>query len=120
MLTPIQIARVCHEVNRAYCRAIGDDSQPPWEQASDWQRSSCEIGVKEHLDVGLTPEQSHEIWMEDKRRAGWVYGPVKDPDRKEHPCIVPYAQLPQEQQVKDHLFAAVVRALAVVGEEGNT
>jgi hypothetical protein len=28
-----------------------------------------------------------------------------------HPCLVPYAQLPAEQQRKDALFQAVVAAL---------
>lgn len=33
-----KIARVCHEVNRAYCQALGDNSQPAWEDAPAWQR----------------------------------------------------------------------------------
>ena len=32
-MTEQEIARVCHEVNRAYCQAIGDNSQPTWEDA---------------------------------------------------------------------------------------
>lgn len=43
---------------------------------------------------------------------GWEYGPVKDPEAKEHPCLVPFSDLPREQQAKDFLFRAVVRALA--------
>lgn len=34
-LTALQIAQVCHEVNRAYCQALGDDSQPAWDDAPD-------------------------------------------------------------------------------------
>jgi hypothetical protein len=30
-LTIIGIARLAHEVNRAYCQSIGDDSQPAWK-----------------------------------------------------------------------------------------
>lgn len=41
-----QIARVCHEVNRAYCQALGDDSQPAWEDAPQWQRDSALLGVQ--------------------------------------------------------------------------
>jgi hypothetical protein len=41
-----------------------------------------------------------------------VYGEVKDAEKKTHPCIVPYKDLPPEQQAKDHLFKAVVSALA--------
>lgn len=40
-----QIAEVCHETNRAYCRTIGDDSQQPWLAAPEWQRTSAVNGV---------------------------------------------------------------------------
>ncbi len=108
----LQIARVAHEVNRAYCKAIGDDSQPRWKDAPQWQKDSALAGVKAHLANHLTPEQSHELWLKHKRDDGWKYGSVKGPARKQHPCFVPYGELPQEQRVKDYLFAAVVAALA--------
>lgn len=44
-MTPEQIARVVHEVNRAYCEALGDTSQPKWEDAPQWQRDSAMLGV---------------------------------------------------------------------------
>lgn len=105
------IAMVAHEVNRAYCAAIGDTSQPAWGDAPDWQRESAIAGVEAHANGGLTPEQSHESWLEQKRRDGWSYGPVKDPEKREHPCFVPYNELPQEQRVKDYLFGAVCKAM---------
>ena len=103
-----KIARIAHEVNRAYCGAIGDHSQPPWDEAPQWQRDSAIAGVRAHMKGGLTPEQSHESWLAHKRADGWKYGPVKNPEKKEHPCCVPYAELPLEQRVKDYLFGAVV------------
>lgn len=106
------IARVAHEVNRAYCDAIGDHSQVAWEDAPDWQRDSAIAGVKYHLTTtGATPEQSHESWLAQKRADGWRYGQVKDVDAKTHPAFLPYAALPLEQRVKDYLFGAVVEAL---------
>jgi RyR domain-containing protein len=108
-----QIARVCHEVNRAYCQSLGDISQPSWEKAPQWQRESAMTGVAAIVaNPATTPEQSHEGWLEQKRAAGWTYGPVKDAEKKEHPCFVPYEQLPMEQRAKDYLFGAVVRTLA--------
>ncbi len=38
-------AQIAHETNRAYCQSIGDQSQPPWESAPDWQRDSAIKGV---------------------------------------------------------------------------
>lgn len=111
-MIPEHIARIVHEANRAYCQTIGDNSQVAWSEAPDWQRSSAEDGVKGILSGRITrPEESHESWLAEKERTGWKYGPVKDAEKKEHPCFVPYAQLPAEQQVKDALFFAIVRAI---------
>ena len=66
-----------------------------------------------HVDnPDLPASASHESWMREKLEAGWIYGPVKDPDVKQHPCLVPFDELPVEQQMKDVLFIAVVRALS--------
>lgn len=107
-----QIARAAHEINRAYCQALGDNSQPKWEDAPDWQRSSAINGVEFHItnpDAG--PDHSHNAWLAEKEATGWKWGAVKDAERKEHPCFVPYDQLPVEQKAKDYLFRAVVHAL---------
>ena len=106
------VARVCHEVNRAYCQALGDTSQPPWESAPEWQRESALVGVRLHRDnPDASPAASHESWLAHKRADGWTYGPVKNPSKKEHPCMVQFTQLPPEQQAKDYIFRAVVHAL---------
>ena len=108
-----QIARIAHEVNRAYCAALGDNSQRAWEEAPDWQKSSAIHGVSLHLqNPDLGPETSHEAWYAEKAAAGWCYGTEKDPDAKEHPCMVPFGELPRAQQAKDFIFRAVVHALA--------
>lgn len=108
----ILIALVAHEVNRAYCASLGDESQKPWADADDWQKQSALKGVEMHLaNPDATPEQSHEAWLADKVAQGWTYGEIKDVDAKKHPCILPYAELPQEQRSKDFLFRAVVHAM---------
>ena len=107
-----QIAQVCHEANRAYCESIGDNSQKPWNEAEDWQKQSAINGVKYKMDnPNLSPKDMHNNWMKEKIETGWVYGPVKNPETKEHPCIVAYEELPVEQQKKDALFSNIVKAL---------
>lgn len=103
-----QVAKVCHEVNKAYCESIGDDTQPSWKSAPEWQKESAINGVEFHMKNDVTPEQSHENWMKDKKEDGWVYGEVKNPEKKEHHCMVDYNELPKEQRTKDYLFKAVV------------
>lgn len=63
-------ARAAHEANRAYCVALGDDSQASWEDAPVWQRDSARNGVRGVL-AGNTPEQSHESWLREKEATGW-------------------------------------------------
>ena len=112
MLGIEQIARVCHEVNRAYCQSIGDDSQPEWNDAPDWQKDSAMNGVRFHMEnPGAGPEASHVKWLEQKKAEGWEYGPVKDPVKKQHPCFVAYNFLPIEQRAKDYIFRQIVHSL---------
>ena len=112
-LNILEIAEVAHNVNKAYCECIGDTSQPTWENAPDWQVKSVMEGVAFHLsNPDALPSHSHECWLKEKEETGWKYGPVKDPDKKEHPCFVPYEELPLEQKIKDYLFKAVVNSLS--------
>lgn len=105
-------ARAAHEVNKTYCEALGDNSQPSWEDAPDWQRSSAKNGVAGAL-AGNSAAASHASWLEEKRLAGWKWGPVKNPEKKEHPCMVAYNELPPEQQMKDKLFLQSVQIMAM-------
>lgn len=107
-----EIARVCHEVNRGLCEALGDNSQPRWEDAPEWQRSSALNGVKSAIEYNFGPSRSHESWMDEKIADGWVRGDVKDPEAKTHPCLVSFFDLPPEQRLKDHLFVKVVEILS--------
>lgn len=112
MMSVEAIATVCHEANRAYCQTLHDASQLPWSTCPQWQRDSAILGVEFIRDNPDAPASaSHDSWLEQKRREGWSYGEVKDPDKKQHPCFLPYEELPAEQQAKDALFGAICRAL---------
>lgn len=111
MTTTEDIARVCHEANRAWQHISGDPApSPPWDEAPEDQRVSATAGVDAALR-GVTPEELHEEWAKAKMLDGWTYGPMKDAAAKTHHCLVPYADLPKEQTAKDDLFLGVVRAL---------
>lgn len=106
------VARICHEANESLCVTQGDFSQPSWDDAPDWQKKSALNEVNFHLDnPDAGTDDSHNSWLAEKEADGWKYGEVKDPDKKEHPCFVPYDQLPPEQQAKDYLFRGIVHAL---------
>ena len=108
-----QIAKVCHDANKSYCEAIGDNSQPAFENAPEWQRNSAIVGVKFCQDnPDAPPSANHDSWLKQKTEEGWKYGTVKNPETKEHPCFVPYEELPEDQKKKDALFKAIVAALS--------
>lgn len=105
----VDIARLCHEANKAICETFGDMSQLSWDLAEQWQRDSAIKGVQFTIDnMNATPEDQHNAWMADKIVDGWCFGAEKDATKKTHPCIVAYDQLPPEQRVKDHVFRAIV------------
>jgi hypothetical protein len=112
-ISNLDVARIVHEANRAWCRCLDDCSQPSWDEAPDWQQRSAINRVqfhRENPDAG--DSASHDSWAAEKYAAGWVYGPVKDPEAvpPTHPCLDPFDQLPPEQQFKDRLFRAIVHA----------
>jgi hypothetical protein len=107
-----KIARICYEVNRAYCQSIGDYSDLPWEESSENRKNSYFEGIRFNIRYpNAGPAGLHNSWISNKLHEGWKYGPVKDPEKKEHPCLLPYDQLPAEQKSKDFIFCALVRLL---------
>ena len=93
------IAKIAHEINKAFCASIGDHSQPEWQDAAQWQKDSAIDGVKFHIaNPDASPSASHDNWLKQKFADGWRCGPVKDPEKKEHPCCVPYDQLPRTKK----------------------
>ena len=46
-------------------------------------------------------ENVHENWAAARIREGWVYGPVRNDETKQTPCLVPYEQLPEIEKEYD-------------------
>ena len=105
------IAKVAHEVNRAYCKSIGDYSQPSWFDAPEWMKKSAINGAEFHMSGDYGPEASHENWLKEKTEDGWIYGEEKNSDLKTHPCCVPFSDLPEKQKTKDFIFREIVHSL---------
>ena len=105
------VAKICHEANKAYCITIGDNTQPSWEDAPEWQKESAINGVRFHcLNENTTPADSHNSWLKEKTEQGWSWGEIKDVEKKEHPCFTAYENLPKSQQIKDYIFKNIVEA----------
>ena len=43
----------------------------------------------------------HEVWAQNRMNEGWTYGPVRDDQKRQTPCLIPYEQLPEEEKAYD-------------------
>jgi RyR domain-containing protein len=50
-------------------------------------------------------ENAHEVWGQRRMADGWRYGPRRDEAKKEHPSLVPYKDLPEEEKEYDRSAA---------------
>lgn len=110
--TDEEIAVVVHEANCGVQYITGDPCP-----AEHWSALNAETKVSVIRGVsrarqGLTPREMHDEWFRDKLALGWSYGPEKNGVNKTHPCMVPYAELPPSQRIKDELFLAIVAVMA--------
>ncbi|MBR0238986.1 MAG: hypothetical protein IJQ39_12905 [Thermoguttaceae bacterium] len=46
-------------------------------------------------------ESTHDHWAQNRFNDGWTYGPQRDDAKKLHPCLIPYADLPESEKKYD-------------------
>ena len=61
----------------------------------------------------LIAENVHEVWADGRVKEGWKYGEVKDSNKKETPCLVPYNQLSDSEKEYDRNTAIETLKLIV-------
>lgn len=60
-----------------------------------------------HLPEELHPlleamaKNVHEIWAQERINQGWTYGKKRDDEKRQHPCLVAYEDLSEEEKVYD-------------------
>lgn len=64
--------------------------------------SGVELPEKLISLVGLMAKNCHEVWSVTRMRQGWKYGPVRDDDKRQHPDLIPYEQLSEEEKEFDY------------------
>jgi 8-oxo-dGTP pyrophosphatase MutT (NUDIX family) len=61
-------------------------------------------------------ENNHDVWAAHRIAQGWTFGPTRDDTAKRHPCLVPYAQLPESEKEYDRRSAAeTLKAILTLG-----
>ncbi len=61
-------------------------------------------------------ESTHDIWALTRINDGWVYGPSRNDPKKEHPCLIPYSELPDSEKEYDRNTAMeTLKAIYALG-----
>lgn len=64
---------------------------------------TSDISLPEELNPLLEAmaKNVHDVWAQTRIEQGWQYGPKRDDNRKLHPMLVPYEDLPEEEKEYD-------------------
>jgi hypothetical protein len=63
-------------------------------------------------------ENAHDIWSQQRLADGWTYGPSRNDEEKHHPCLIPYADLPDSEKQYDRNAAMeTLKAILALGYE---
>jgi RyR domain len=49
---------------------------------------------------------AHEIWARERMKAGWSWGPARNDERKQHPSLIPYENLPESEKTYDRAMVS--------------
>lgn len=110
------IARAAHTANLLFSEfhpmdvSVADGRT--WDEHSEQERQESVDYISYLIKNPLLDgREAHDAWMVKKQEAGWKFGRVKNNEKKEHPCMVPYNQLNAYDMFKDDLYVAVITPL---------
>lgn len=59
---------------------------------------------------------AHEIWARQRLTEGWKWGPRRNDAAKEHPCLIPYDDLPESEKVYDRaMVTETLKSILALG-----
>ena len=64
----------------------------------------------------LLAKNAHDVWARQRIAEGWRYGPTRNDERKEHPCLVTYEELPDNEKEYDRNTAMeTLKVISLLG-----
>ena len=75
----------------------------PTEADIEW----VEPAIPEELTLLIEQlaREVHETWMQGRLNEGWTWGAVRNDALKQHPCLVPYDELSENEKDYDRRTA---------------
>ena len=64
---------------------------------------TSDVMLPEELErlVEQMSKNVHDVWAETRIKQGWTYGEQRDDQKKTHPCLIPYEELPDSEKEYD-------------------
>lgn len=62
---------------------------------------NIELGKELDELIEAMAKNVHELWAQTRIEQGWSYGTERNDDKKHHPCLVPYEDLPESEKEFD-------------------
>jgi len=85
-------------------------------QPRPFYTSHIKLSPEIHDLTEALARNTHEVWAQERMAQGWRFGPERNDQRKEHPSLIPYEQLPEKEKVYDRNTAMeTVRAVLALG-----
>lgn len=94
------LARICHEAHLALRIGLNDSADDMHFDALPQERKDLVIDEVRRFREGQSLETVHAAWVNWMLERGWRWGIYRNREEKIHPNLVPYDQLPVEEQAK--------------------
>lgn len=78
--------------------------------------SDVQLPKELHILVEEMAKNVHEVWAHSRMEQGWTYGEQRNDKLKQHPCLVPYEELPEVEKEYDRNTA--LGTLRMIGKLG--
>ena len=64
---------------------------------------TSDIQLPEELNalIEQISKNVHEVWAQNRMEQGWTYGEERSDALKQHPCLIPYEELPEIEKDYD-------------------
>lgn len=102
------IASVGHSVQCGIDYAFGLPELHQWGLMGEAYKTQMKASVRAVLIHDKSPKSLHDGWVRRLAQEGWVRGEVKDAEKKTHPLLVAFDELPIEWKLRLRQFRAAV------------